>query len=200
MDEEQFTPKELSTILGVTPKTLIEWEKNGKIKAIKTKGGHRRYIYNVPKQNVEEKQGYLYARVSSSKQLFDLQRQISFLKKNYPNYQVIQDIGSGINFKRKGLITLLEKVFTGQVSEIVVAHRDRLTRFGIDLFIYIFKRFEVSFKVLSNANIKEPTTELKDDILSIITVFTARYYGSRSYKIHKKNKILSKHRTIRITK
>ena len=93
----------------------------------------------------------------------------------------IQDIGSGINFKRRGLITLLDKVFRGEVQEVVVAHKDRLSRFGTEMFELIFKRFGVSFKVLSDTDNKEPITELAKDLLSVVTVFTARYYGQRNY-------------------
>lgn len=202
MELQQFTPKQLSQILGVTPKTLNLWEKEGKIQATKTKGGHHRYLYHVPTQeNIpQEKKSYIYARVSSSKQKNDLQRQIAFIKKTYPNHDVIQDIGSGINFKRPGLQALLERVFTGHVSEIVVAHRDRLARFGFDLLLYIFKRFQVPLRIMSDSGIQEPTNELAKDLFSIITVFSARYYGSRSYKILKKNKILPKFRTNHLLK
>ena len=198
MNEKQFSPKELSKLFGVTTQTLQDWEKCGKIRAIRTPGGHRRYIHNIPnleRPGQESRRNFIYARVSSSKQKEDLQRQIALLQHEYPNFEVIQDIGSGINFKRKGLLTLLENVFGGNVSTIVVAHRDRLTRFGFDMFQYIFDRFKVSLKILSNDDIKEPIQELATDLLSIVTVFTTRYYGSRSYKILSKDKILPKRTT-----
>jgi len=176
MNEQLYTPKQLSQLLGVSSQTLTQWEKQKQIKAIKTKGGHRRYF-------------------SSSKQKMDLQRQIASIKAIYPDYEVIQDIGSGINFKRRGLISLLERVISGHISKIVVAHKDRLCRFGIELFRFLFKRFEVSFEVLSDLDIKDPTTELATDLLSIITVYTARYYGARKYNILQKNKNLSKRKT-----
>jgi excisionase family DNA binding protein len=195
MNEKLYTPKELAKLFGVTTQTLQDWERNGKIKAVRTEGGHRRYIYAGATTHCgddEPKKKYIYARVSSLKQHEDLQRQTVALQTIYPNFEVIQDIGSGINFKRRGLITLLDQVIGGNVSHVVVAHRDRLTRFGFELFQYLFSRFNVSIEVLSDDDVQEPITELAKDLLSIVTVFTARYYGSRSYKTLQKDKILPK--------
>jgi excisionase family DNA binding protein len=193
MNEQQFTPKELSKLFGVTTQTLQEWEKEGKIRATRTQGGHRRYIHSVPivpSPSGVSKKCYIYARVSSAKQKPDLQRQVDVLQEAYPTFEVIKDVGSGINFRRRGLITLLDQVLGGNVSHVVVAHRDRLTRFGFDMFKFLFDRFGVSFEVMSDDDIKEPATELAKDLLSVITVLTARYYGSRSYKVLSKNKVL----------
>ena len=204
MQPKLYTPKQLATLFGVTTQTLIDWENDGKIKAIKTQGGHRRYVHNVSEpvqtNEGESKKKYIYARVSSSKQVPDLQRQIAVLQKTYPNHDIIQDIGSGINFKRRGLITLLESVFGGNVSEVVVAHKDRLTRFGFDLFQFIFEKFGVSIKVLSDDDVKEPINELARDLLSVVTVFTARYYGARKYNLLPKDQVLSKQRTNYVVK
>ena len=203
MNEQQFTPRELAKLFGVTTQTLQEWEREGKITAVRTKGGHRRYIHAVPKlpePDSNNKKNYIYARVSSSKQKPDLQRQVAMLQKAYPNHEVVQDVGSGINFKRRGLVTILDQVFGGNVSQVVVAHRDRLTRFGFELFQLIFDRFGVSLEVMSDSDIKEPITELAKDLLSVVTVFTARYYGSRSYQALSKNKVLPKQRTNKASK
>jgi len=195
---EVFTPKKLSEIIGVTPQTLSQWANDGKLKVVKTQGGHRRYLFQQVAKSASsvEQKAYCYARVSSAKQKGDLQRQVALLKAQYPNHQILEDIGSGINFRRRGLITLLERVFAGDVSEVVVAHRDRLTRFGFELFEYIFKRFKVSLRILSDDGTREPIQELAKDLLSIVTVFTARYYGSRNYS-NKENKNLPKQKTTR---
>lgn len=200
MNDRLYNPKELSTLLGVTTQTLKEWENEGKIEAIKTPGGHRRYIHKIIKaKNLESDQStnrkYIYARVSSHKQKEDLQRQVAMLQEKYPDFEIVQDIASGINFRRRGLITILDQVFAGNVSTVVVAHRDRLTRFGYDLFQYVFEKFNVSLEVVSDDDIKEPTTELAKDLLSIVTVFTARYHGSRKYKVLQENKVLPQQRT-----
>lgn len=183
MNEVLCTPNQLSKTFKVTNETLAQWERDGKIKAIKTKGGHRRYVCNLPKTTTtsDNKQSIIYSRVSSSKQKNDLERQTQFLTSKYPNHTVIEDIGSGINFQRRGLIALLDLVFGGQVQEVVLAHKDRLTRFGFELFEHIFSRFGVSVTVLSDEHTKDPVNDLARDLLSVVTVFTARYHGSRYY-------------------
>ena len=195
-----YTPKQLANILGVTTQTLTQWADDGKLQVKKTQGGHRRYVFSAPdisepSSSAEPKRSFVYARVSSRKQKQDLQRQVDMLKAAYPEFEVIEDVGSGINFRRRGLISLLEHVFAGNVSTVVVAHRDRLTRFGFELFQYIFEKFRVSLRVVSDEDVKEPVTELAKDLLSVITVFSARYYGSRSYALHKENKNIPKPRT-----
>lgn len=197
----EYSPGELSKLLGVTNQTLLRWANDGKIKTYRTEGGHRRYIYtNIKKERFQEegKKKIIYARVSTRKQSADLERQIAILKHKYPSYELISDIGSGINFKRRGLIALLDRVFAGDISEVVVAHRDRLSRFGFELFEYIFNRMGVKLEVISDNDIKEPAKVFVDDVLSIITVFTAKYYGSRKYDIHKKNKDIPKQGTANI--
>lgn len=197
MQIKLFKPHELANLLGVTTQTLQEWDRAGRIRTVRTEGGHRRYAYEVPEISQTDsstKKCFLYARVSSSKQKPDLERQIAALQKAHPGHDVIKDIGSGINFRRPGLITLLDQVIGGQVSKVVVAHRDRLTRFGFELFQHIFKRFGTDLEVLSGDEVKEPVSELATDLLSIVTVFTARYYGARKYRVHKKGQVLPKPR------
>ena len=182
-----FTPKQLSEKLGVSKETLRRWEVNGNIQATKTAKGHRRYLYNEETFNTPSRQSkgkYIYARVSSHKQQGDLERQISLLQKQYPKHTVLSDIGSGINFKRKSLLNLLELLFQGKVSEVVVAHRDRLSRFGYELFDFIFKQHGAILTVIDNTEVS-PESELSQDLISIITVFSARYYGSRKYSDNK---------------
>ena len=177
-----FKPRDLATKLGVTKE---RWETEGKIETIKTKGGHRRYIYK-PEIHQEHRK-IIYTRVSSRKQSADLQRQVDFLKERFPDHEVITDIGSGLNFKRKGLQTILERLFKKTIGEVVVAHKDRLCRFGFDLF----KQHGAIFTVVDRESIKEPLTEFAEDVMSIITVFTARYYGKRTYNVYSKDKNIS---------
>lgn len=192
--EVLYTPKELSALFNVSKETLRQWNINGKLRVVKTQGGHRRYCINAENKPTTSKRSVIYARVSSSKQQNDLQRQIAMLQLHYPNHEVIFDIASGLNFKRKGLKTILELAFNRNLEEVVVAHRDRLSRFGFELFEQIFKQHNVNLKVLSDTFSKEPINELAEDLLSVISVFTARYYGSRKYKILQENKDLSKQR------
>lgn len=129
--------KEASKIYGVTDQTLRRWASNNQISFILTKGGHRRYFIKDPIDGTR----IIYARVSSSKQKADLQRQSTFLRKKFPDYELITDIGSGINFKRKGFLSILQRLFEGSVSEVVVASSDRFSRFNYDFFKWLFKQF-----------------------------------------------------------
>jgi len=179
-----FTPYQLSKKIGVTRETLRKWETEGKIKAIKTQGGHRRYTlpsFGKDNEPVQQTRCIIYARVSSHKQQGDLERQIDFIKKQYPTYEVISDIGSGINFKRKGLLSILDISLQGSLKEVVVAHKDRLCRFGYEIFEHVFRQNGALLTILEDTT-TDPTEDLSTDLMSIVTVFTARYYGKRKYK------------------
>lgn len=199
-----YKPKQLADKLKVSKETLRLWAENGKIKVIKTIGGHRRYEYSDDTNKKEIKLKFIYTRVSSKKQQSDLERQIEFLQKLYPNHRVISDIGSGLNFNRKGLNNLLEAIVAGTVEEIVVAHKDRLCRFGFELIENLCKYFSTTLTIVDNKDGKSQTNELAEDLLSIITVFTARFYGQRKYSgtkrggniiYHKKVQNISKPKT-----
>ena len=172
-------PPEAAKHYNVSISTLRRWARNGKIKYEETEGGHYRYyittdetIKDTAEQELSEY--IIYARVSSKKQQPDLIRQIKFLRKKYPGYT---DIGSGINFKRKGFQTILERLFNGTIKEVVVAYPDRFSRFGFDLFEWIFNKFGGKL-----VHLQASTTSGEHDFLSeIITVFTARYNGKRKY-------------------
>ena len=165
---------------GVTLDTLREWDKKGKIETVRTSGGHRRFF--VPEKNDGKK--IIYARVSSKKQSDNLDNQIKYLQSKYPTYELISDIGSGINFERKGFRKILEQLFSNNIQTVVVTSKDRLCRFGIELFEYIFQRFGARLEILDSNEYepKSPNEELADDLLSIVTVFTAKHQGRRNYK------------------
>lgn len=171
-----YKPKQLADKLKVSKETLRLWAESGKIKTIKTDGGHRRYIYDDNTDAKDSKLKFIYTRVSSAKQQSDLERQIKFLQKLYPDYKVISDVGSGLNFKRKGFNKLLEAILTGTVKEVVVAHKDRLCRFGFQIIENLCKHFSTTLTIVDDKDGKSQTDELAEDLLSIITVFTARFY------------------------
>lgn len=180
--------------LGVTVKTLRLWDKEGKVRTIRMPSGHRRYNFeDVQKYfNVhvtsEQKKKLCYCRVSSSKQVDDLERQKDFFRSQFPSHELVTDVGSGINWKRKGLRAILDRAMHDRdISEIVVAHRDRLCRFAFDLLEWIFNRLGVSLVVLDQTKDESGSSELADDILSIIHVYSCRQMGSRRYK-NKKDK------------
>ena len=176
------SPKQATKHYKVSDQTLRTWANEGRIKHITTKGGHRRYLLEDIETESEPRR-IIYARVSSRKQSGDLDRQAEFLKTKYPTYQVITDIGSGINFKRNGFKRILEGVFNGTIKEVVVAQKDRFTRFGYELFEWIFQTHGavlICDKVKPTESLQQ---ELGDDLMSIITVFSSRYYGRRKYTI-----------------
>ena len=166
---------------GTHPQTIREWADGGKIKSFRTPTGQRRIIISED-QNDQPKEKFkaVYCRVSSQKQKDDLQRQISYMQSKFKDYKVFQDIGSGINFKRKGLLSLLEQCMQGMVSEVVVSSRDRLCRFAFELLEWLFEREGVKLTVLEQGD-ESPETELSNDVLSIIQVFCCRRNGKRSY-------------------
>ncbi|WP_176485099.1 IS607 family transposase [Helicobacter suis] len=188
-----------SKVLGVTIQTLRNWEKRGLFKPDSyTKGGERRYklesLKNINKNIVfpsDNRKRIAYARVSSSDQKDDLIRQVQVLElycsKLGFDYEVITDLGSGMNYYKKGLTKLLNLILRGQVKRLVLTHKDRLLRFGAELGFSICEAKEVEVILINkgdeNVRFEE---ELVKDVLEIITVFSARLYGSRS----KKNKKL----------
>jgi len=189
------SPTIASKHYNVSTETLRLWALEGKIKFTTTPKGHHRYELQSQPVIIPNRKRILYGRVSSSKQSNDLQHQIDYLISKYPGYTVIKDIGSGINFKRKGIVTILGFIFQGLVEEIVVAHRDRLTRIGFELFEFICQQFNTKLTVLSDKEDSDTDDEFTEDFMSIITYFTAKYHGLRKYKVHKKDKNLSQSET-----
>jgi excisionase family DNA binding protein len=173
-------PTEAAKYYGVCTATLRDWANQGKIKYIKTNGNHRRYKLPDPKTITGK--CYIYARVSSKKQESDLQRQIDFIKKEYKDYEVIKDIGSGLNFKRQGFREILKQLFENKIKEVVVSSSDRFSRFGTrDYFGWLFSYFGGKLTILEDKQYESPDEELAKDLLEIVTVFSARHYGRRSY-------------------
>ena len=190
MDGEHLSIKDTRKLLGVTTETLRKWANSGKIRFSETPTGRKLYnkqdVYSIINrteiQKPKEKRKITYCRVSSQKQKDDLERQKEFFRLKYPKYDLVTDIGSGINWNRKGLQTILEQSMLGNVSEVVVAHRDRLCRFAFELIEFILSKNGVKLIVL-NSDSKESTVdkELSDDILSIIHVYSCRQMGRRRY-------------------
>lgn len=166
--------------LGLHPNTLRKYADEGKIKSIKNEAGQRLYDVESYRGDATEPATICYCRVSSSKQRDDLARQVEFMRERYPDAEVIQDIGSGLNFKRKGLQTLLVRFMRGDKLTLIVACRDRLCRFGFELFEFMAEQNGGSVVVLSNP-VHCPESELTTDLLAILHVFSCRMHGLRSY-------------------
>lgn len=167
--------------IGVHPNTLRNWAKAGLIRFVWTKTGYRRYdLGSIIKPKYRRGKRVVYARVSSHKQKDDLERQEKFLRGRYPQHEVITDIGSGLNFRRKGLRAILELAMSGNLKELVVAHRDRLCRFGFELIRWIIEKHGGRLVVLDTTACS-PEQELTQDLISIIHVFGCRVNGLRAY-------------------
>lgn len=175
-----LTSKKACQELGVHPNTLRRWEKLGKIHAIKTNAGQRLYDVKGFINNTVQSKCICYCRVSSQKQKDDLERQVRYMAERYPDYEIIKDIGSGINFKRKGFKTILEYAEKGIIKEVVVAYRDRLCRFGFDLVKWIIEKNGGKLLVLEEISLS-PQEEMVQDLLSIINIFSCRVNGLRKY-------------------
>lgn len=201
-----FGSKEACEILGVHPRTLYVWEKKGIIETIRSSPTSKRY-YNVEKYlnskglncvkikkneikctdfkdlDKQEKVKICYARVSSQGQKNDLLRQKEVLQEKYPNYNLIEDIGSGINLTKKGLLKIIELAIEGKIEELVIVHKDRLARFGYELIEFLIRKYSNGKIIIINKKEEiEPEEEMIKDVLQIMNVFVAKMNGRRKYK------------------
>ena len=207
--KKYLSGKEASEMLGVHQRTLYQWEAKGLIETIRTPGNKR--LYNVKKflrekeckndkcvKNLDEldklegKLNITYVRVSTAGQKEDLQRQKKLLMDAYPDHLMIEDIGSGINLNKRGIRKIIKLAIDGKVNEVVVAYKDRLTRFGYELIEDLIKEYSGgTIKILNKNDDKEPEEELAYDVLQIMNVFVAKMNGMRKYK-NKYNKKIGK--------
>jgi predicted site-specific integrase-resolvase len=188
-----LSSRKASEILGIHPNTLRSWESKNLIEAIKTPSGQRlyntnSYIQNQKKIEFKIKKNYIYTRVSSSNQKDDLKTQTNLLKLKFPNHNAISDIGSGLNYKRKGFQTILESCLSGDIGQVVVTHKDRLCRFGFEMVEYLVNSAGGEIVVLNDIK-SSPQEEMVKDITSIIHVFSSRLYGLRKYKTQIKDEL-----------
>jgi putative resolvase len=186
-DEIYKPPQYYKERYSISSQTLRNWTEKGHIKCLQFNGKNGKCVYlesdvnafigrvptAVPKQRI------IYARVSSSKQKEDLERQRDDLVRLYPDHdRVVTDIGSGVNFNRKGLQTILDAVYEGVVGEVIVMHRDRLARIGCELLDGIFRKAGVRFVV--HCKSEEDGDGKTDELVSIVTLFVASHNGKRS--------------------
>ncbi|ACH46755.1 putative integrase/resolvase [Feldmannia species virus] len=171
------------------------WDSKGLIPTTRTPTGISLYDVEFIAPTVKFTRGkaknsgrrVIYARVSSTKQKADLERQIQLLSEKFPGHKVIRDIGSGINWSRPGLKTLLRYCLDGSIREVVVAHRDRLSRLGFELLKFLIEEAGGKLVVLSESQTEQgvdefrPESELGEDLLSIVHIFSCRHYGRRKY-------------------
>jgi predicted site-specific integrase-resolvase len=197
MNHERYIPaSEVKKRYQISNSTLRRWADQGKIPVVRFNvSGKRLYASDALETAIggnacggKTKEKIAYARVSSSHQREDLERQIRDLQTHFPAHRIIFDIGSGINFKRKGMQTILELALSEKLAEVVVMHRDRLARFGVELFESIFTKTGTKFVVFGKDS-TDSHSELAEDLLAITTVFVARHNGARSATNRKRRKI-----------
>lgn len=189
---ELLKPKDVSKMLNVSTRTLIRWDKNGKLPAHRTPTDRRYYTYDQINQilhpNTKTSDNRLvvaYCRVSTRNQQDDLHNQQAFIEqyalaKGVIIDQYVTDIASGLNYKRPKWNKLLDQVMQGEISTIYVTYQDRFVRFGFDWFEHFCNKFDTKIVVL-NAKTTSPTQEMMEDLLAIFHVFSCRLYGLRKY-------------------
>ena len=194
--EKLYRMNEVAEVLGVTIKTLQRWDQSGKVQFIRTANGQRRLAQSELNKLlgvIEDepiKKVVIYARVSSheQKKKGDLDRQVEMVKeklkgKPFSSIEVIIDVGSGLNDKRKGLLKVMKMAEEHEMTDLAIRYKDRLTRFGFEYLNLYFKSHNVTIHVLDDQkedrNIQE---ELVDDLMSIIASFSGKMYGIRSHK------------------
>jgi putative resolvase len=189
-----YSINEFSKIINRTAQTLRNWDKSGRLKPNHTgANGYRYYSQSqlnevLGKDKTKEKLVIGYCRVSSNKQKDDLIRQEEYVKqymiaKGY-KYKIITDIGSGINYNKKGLKELIDLITAYQVNKIVIFYKDRLVRFGYELIEYVCELFDCEIEIIDNTE-KTEEQELVEDLIQIVTVFSCRLQGKRANKAKK---------------
>jgi putative resolvase len=186
-----YSPKEFGQLIGKSVETLQKWDRKGILSAHRSPTNRRYYTHDqyLEYRGLKAKaQGktVVYARVSSPSQKPDLVNQVKALEVYCRDHQIkvdewMQDIGSGLNYKRKHFLALLEQIELGQVRRLVLAHRDRLVRFGYEYFEIFCERHNTEIVVM-NGEAMSPEQELVRDLIAIVTVFSARLHGLRSYR------------------
>ena len=182
-----------SRLLGVTPQTLRNWDRSGKLKPHHTgANGYRYYsqeqLDSVTETHREKRITIGYCRVSSHKQKDDLSRQCenmrTYLLAQGNPFRIITDIGSGINYRNKGLIELIALINDNRVDKVVILYKDRLLRFGAELVEEFAALHNCKIEIIDHAE-KTEQQELVEDLIQIITVFSCKLQGRRAHKAKK---------------
>ena len=178
-----YTPREAAEALGYNVDYLHQLANQGKIDFIMTPRGQRRYDVDgyVRSQKQADGATVCYCRVSGKAQADDLASQVEYMRQRFPDAEIVTDFGSGINFKRKGLRSILERVLRGDKLRVIVAHRDRLACFGGDVIQFLVEQNDGEVVVLDET-VYSPEEELTADLLAILHVFSCRMSGLRRYR------------------
>ena len=203
--DKLLTLKETQNLLNVSKSTLQRWDNTGKLVAIRTEGGHRRYkqseierlmgdVSDDENDNQREIVVATYARCSTPDQKAhgDIDRQSSRIfeyctKRKYKVEYIIKDMGSGLNDRRKGFIKLCNLVVSGKINKVVIEHKDRLTRFQYNLIEFFFNSYGVEIELLDKKEYTEQE-ELVNDMMMLIASFSGKVYSLRAQENRKKRK------------
>lgn len=186
----KYRPHQFAEKVGVSVSTLRRWDNEGRLKAKRTSTNQRYYDDQDLKQVLRlpepEKKSVVYCRVSTQAQKLDLESQMVAMQTfclgaGIPVTEWHKEIGGGLNFKRKIFLSLFDRVEAGEISQIVIAHKDRLCRFGFDFFER-FAELHGCKIIVANQEKLSPQEELVSDMLAIIHSFSSRLYGLRKYK------------------
>lgn len=188
-----YRPQEFAQMIGKSVSTLRRWDKEEKLIAKRSIGGQRYYddadykkALKVENKDIKKRQIVVYCRVSSQGQLDDLQSQIKAMEQyclasGIPVDLWIQEIGGGLNFKRKQFLNLMKSIRYGEVEHLIIAHKDRLARFGFDFISEFCSWYNCELTVVNQESLS-PQQEMVEDLMAIIHCFSCRLYGLRSYK------------------
>lgn len=187
-----MTAAEVLRILQITRPTLTKYVREGKLKV--TVKGNGRYdydadsVYKMLNKDIERKT-YLYARVSTSKQKKDLENQVQLLKNfcfqnGYVINGIYQDIASGISFdKRKQFFEMLDDILAGKVNKVIITYKDRLSRVGFELFVYLFRKYGCEIIVISEVGSEKlDSQEIFEEIISLLHCYSMKLYSNRKAK------------------
>ena len=175
-------------MIGSTPNQLRKWDSTGELMpARRTRGGTRYYsVAELLGLSDKDSPTVAYARVSSQDQKADLNRQKAILEAycaaNGWQFEIVSDLGSGMNYRKKGLQQVLEMILRRRIQRLVLTHKERLLRFGADLVLALCEHQGVEVVIINQGERPSFEQELVRDVIEIITVFSARLYGARSHK------------------
>lgn len=196
--ERTLTSHEVARLLGVNIKTIQRWDREGRLQpAGRTDTGRRYYtedqilaFRHQPSRPPRVRKIVAYCRVSSQSQRPDLKKQRRALEqfctaRGLANVEFIEEVGGGMNFRRKKFLALMDSVDAGEIGTLMLAHKDRLTRFGYEWFERFCQQHGCEILVLNQEHLS-PEQELVQDLRTITHVFSARLYGLRNYRKHLK--------------
>jgi putative resolvase len=183
---------EFAKLIKKSVKTLQRWDRENILKPeVRTQTNrrlysHKQYLDYFNIENNLKRKNVIYCRVSSSGQKNDLKTQKEHLNKFTLNAglsidDIYEDIGSGLNYKRKNFLKLVKEILNGEIDTVVIAHKDRLVRFGFEWFEWLCNENDVNLKIINDEKLS-PEEEMCNDLMSIIHVFSSRLYGLRKYK------------------